>query len=70
MTTTATALAEAASAAAQQLQESARAHKRSEFHHRKQARALMRELARLERVCAEHGITLSIDGPAPKEAQP
>lgn len=68
MTDSATALAQAASAAAQQLQESARSHKRSEFHHRRQARDLQRQLALLRAVCAEHGITLTIDGPAPKEA--
>lgn len=54
---TATALAQAAS----QLHASARAHKRAEFHHRRQARELMRALAQLRQACAELGITLAID---------
>jgi len=48
----------ALSDAAQALHESARTHKRAEFQHRKQARDLMRRLDVLQRVCAEHGITL------------
>jgi hypothetical protein len=46
---------------AQELHASARAHKKAEFHHRKQARALMRQLDELRRECAARGITLEID---------
>jgi hypothetical protein len=53
---------------AKTLQESARSHKRAEFHHRKQARLLMRQLDELRRECAKRGISLVIDT-APKEAQ-
>jgi hypothetical protein len=46
---------------AEALQESARAHKRAEFHHRKQARALMRQLEDLRADCEKRGITLVIE---------
>ena len=63
MTDTATALAEAASAAADQLTAAARVHKQSEFAHRRQARALMQSLDRLRRICEEHGIELVVKAP-------
>jgi hypothetical protein len=51
---------------AQTLHAAARAHKRSEFQHRKQARDLMRQLEELRKACEERGITLEIDTDPPK----
>jgi len=47
--------------AAQAIYASARAHKASEAHHRRQAQKLMAELDVLRRECARHGIELKID---------
>lgn len=47
--------------AAQALQDSARSHKRAEFHHRRQARALTRKLDELRAALASYGITLEVD---------
>lgn len=52
----ATALAKAA----QQVHDAARVHKRSEFAHRRQARALMQTFDELQRICQQHGITIQI----------
>lgn len=46
--------------AAEALHQSAQAHKTAEFHHRKQARKIRRQLAALEAECARRGITLVI----------
>jgi hypothetical protein len=46
--------------AAEALHQSAQAHKTLEFQHRKQARKLRRQLARIEAECARRGITLEI----------
>lgn len=56
MTDEATALAKAA----QQVHEAARSHKRSEFAHRRQARALMKEYDELRKQCEELGITVVV----------
>lgn len=62
------ATAEVVAQAATALRDSARMHKRSESHHRRQARTLQRRLDALRAFCDEHGIELHIDT-APKEAQ-
>lgn len=54
--------------AAQTIYDAARAHKRAEAQHRRQARDLMRQLDQLRRELASRGIQLEIDT-APKEAQ-
>lgn len=58
-----------AALAAQALHSAARAHKREEAHHRRQARTLMRQLEQLRADCARHGITLDIVDTAQQEAQ-
>jgi hypothetical protein len=55
--------------AAAALRDSARQHKRSESHHRRQARALQQRLDALRRICEENGIELHIDTAPAKEAQ-
>lgn len=50
-----------AAQSAQALHAAARAHKREEAHHRREARKLMRDLDRLRRDLAAHGIELRID---------
>lgn len=47
--------------AAQALYSAAREHKRAEFHHRRQARTLMRQLDQLRTECEARGIQLHID---------
>lgn len=47
--------------AAQALDASARSHKEAEFRHRKQARALRRQLDELRQTLAGYGITLTND---------
>lgn len=56
MTTEATAIAKAA----QQVHEAARTHKRSEFAHRRQARALMQTFDELRQICEENGIKVTV----------
>ena len=46
--------------AAQTLYDTARAHKRSEGYHRKQARTCMQQLDDIKRACKRLGITLTI----------
>lgn len=55
--------------AAQALHSSARSHKEAEFRHRKQARALRRQLDELRQTLAVYGITLaeSIDASPPSD---
>lgn len=56
--------------AAEALHQSAQAHKTAEFHHRKQARKIRRQLAALaalEAECARRGITLVISTDPLKE---
>lgn len=57
-----------AATAAQALYSAARAHKRQEAHHRRQARALMQKVEQLRADLAAYGITLILDDTA-REAQ-
>lgn len=53
--------------AAQALHQSAQGHKNLEYHHRKQARKIRRQLAQIEVECAQRGITLEISTDPLKE---
>lgn len=56
--------------AAQVIYAAARAHKRSELHHRRQAKSLMREFDQIRRECDRAGIHIEItQTPLKEESQ-